>query len=226
MNILKTEWAKLKQMNFTEKRQYIWEYYKIHLAVLAVVLFVLWNFLNIWVINPPKQEYLYFAWMGPFVMPHQLDNFTEALSVIVDNTDRYEIRATNFAIGAHDPQLFMAMQTRFIAALQVGSLDIFLLLNEELQYYTDAGFLLPLDGLMQEVYASNPGLYNALKERLVEVTFYANGTGTPQYMAIDMQGVAFFEEIGVFTGNLYLAIVSNTRRFDRALRALEVIFDE
>ena len=228
MNFFRTEWDKLKIMSFTEKRQYIWEYYKLHMAGIAIAVFFVGGLINTLILNPPRQEYLYFAWVGPFVALQSLDGFMEELEVIVENTDRYTIRAANYGTQGQDPQVIMALQTRFVANLQFGNLDVFMMSPYDMRDFANAGFLMPVMPLMEAVRSHNAALYEVLSQRLFFLTFYPDDdeVAHEDYMAINLDGVMFLEELGINTEDLYMGVALNAHRFDRVARALEVIFDE
>ena len=229
MNFFRTEWGKLKVMTFTEKRQYIWEYYKLHIAGILIGAFALGGMINTLILNPPRQEYVYFAWVGPAVTLQSLDDFMEELDVIVENYERYGVRAANYGLSAADPQVAVALQTRFAANFQFGNFDIFMMQATDMFDFANAGFLLPMQPFMEAVREHCTDLYNTLHPRLVLLTFYPNGVEEPQqevdYMALNLSGVRFLERLAISTGDLYMGVAVNSQRFDRVMRALEVIFD-
>ena len=227
MNMLRTEWAKLAPMTFTEKRQYIWEYYKLHMLAIVVITILVGSILNTMIFNPPRREYVYFVWVGPPVTTLMLDDFAYELNVIVENYDRYVVRATNYNIEGLDPQMIMGLQTRFFAKMQQQLLDFFILTEDWVYEYSTIGFILPMMYFLDEVRLANPELHVLMTERLIEVTYYPIDNGMPRTdcMAVSLRGVAFFDKFYIQTDDLYLAIVINAERFERAIRALEVIFD-
>ena len=225
-NFFRTEWAKLSQMNFTDKRQYIWEYYKLHIFGIAAISFFVGSMLNTMIFNPPRQDYIYFVWVGPFVTSDMLDEFAGEFDIIVEDPDRYLVRAANYSLEGLDPQMIMGLQTRFVAQMQQRLLDLFMLSWVELNDFSAAGFVLPIRHFMSVVEELSPAVHEAMKERLVELTFYHEDYGLiTEYMAVDMYGIPFFDKFGISSANLYLAIVINSERFERVVRALEVLFD-
>ena len=227
MKILKAELEKLAPMSFTEKRQYIWEYYKLHIIVIVFVVFIAGSLLNTLVFNPPRQDYLYFVWIGPPVTTFVLDDFAEELNKIVENPDRYAVRSSHQNFEGLDPQMVMGLQARFVAQLQRRSLDIFMITKEELYYLSSNGLVLPIKSFMNSLEENNPSVHDFMAKRLIEITFFhvVYELTITDYMAVSLDGVSFFDKFDIETDNLYLAVVINTERFERAARALEVIFD-
>ena len=227
MKMLRTEWEKLAPMNFTERRQYIWEYYKLHIFALLVLVFMAGSLMNTLIFNPPRQDFLYFVWIGPQVSPFELDDFAEDLNIIVENPNRYVVRAANYCIQGLDPQTAMALRTRLVAQVQMRRLDVFMLTKEELYDLSSSGLILPIMLFMDALEELNPITHEIMAQRLVEITFFymEDEYATTGYMAASLVDVPFFDKFDIGTDNLYLAIVINSERFERAARALEVIFD-
>ena len=227
MNMLRTEWAKLKEMDFTEKRQYIWEYYKLHIIALLFVTIMTGSLLNTLIFNPPRQDYLYFVWIGPPVTSFVLEDFANEFDIIVEDPERYIVRATNYTLESLDPQMMMALQTRFVAQMQMGGLDLFMLTRYELYVYSSIGFVLPIMTFLDAIGEISPAVHSILGERLVEIAFYVDDYSEilTDYMAASMRGVPFFDKFDIRTDDLYMAVVINSDRFERAVRALELIFD-
>ena len=145
-NFFKTEWGKLKELDFAGKRQYIWEYYRLHMFGIAFVAFILGSFINAW-LNPSPDEYLYVAWFGPPAFHGQLDVMSDALSVIVSDPEREIVQITNYDMGG-DPQIVMAMQTRLFALLQSAAIDVFIAPREGIESFTAEGILRPVDDVL------------------------------------------------------------------------------
>ena len=227
MRMLETEWAKLSQMSFAEKRQYIWDYYKLHIIAFIIMAFLIGSLINTLIFNPPMQDYLYFVWIGPPVSSFVLDDFAKELNVIVENPDRYAVRATNHSLAGLDPQMRMGLQTRFVAQMQQRGLDLFILTKDELYGYSSIGFILPIMNFLEELEEISPAVFGILKDRLVEITFYQeeHGLFITAYRAANMRGIPFFDKFDIRTDDLYMAVVINAERFERAARALEVILD-
>jgi len=211
-NFFKTEWAKLKEMTFREKRQYIWEYYKLHIIGLVFAAFIIGNVLNIWVFNPPKQEYLYVVWLGEQIAPQRLQDLGDRLETILDNPERQRIVVTSYA-ASPVPMENMAIGTRFIGNLQLGLLDMILVPEEGLEELVAEGFIRPVQELLQKLEYLNPPLYDEI------------GRHVPTYaMAISVEGAPLLEELGIDSGGLYVAVVANTRKIYEIAKGLGVFF--
>jgi len=224
-NFLKTEWSKLREMNFTDKRQYIWEYYKIHILFIVIGSIAIGSLINIWFINPPRRSHLYIAWQAGLVHTNHLDEMGERLSVIVDNPDRYHVLVNTYILG-EDSQINNAMVTRFHALLSVGEVSAIIATYQGIQEGSDFGLLRPPTGVLAIIREDNPPLYEALLDRLLTITFEEeDGTYTTDIMAINISGAPLVTDVGIEMDDLYLGLIANFLYDDRIIDALAVMFD-
>jgi len=217
-DFFKTEFGKLREMNFTEKRQYIWEYYKLHIFGFVVLVFAIGSLLNAWVFNPPKQEYIYIGWMSPTSNPINPEILGESLSIIVENPYRQRVGVSSYALtGNH--QVDMALQTRFFATMQTSGFDAFLMNREALEEMAPEGFIRPLHEVISYLSID-------ISERIVTGIYFSMSDGAEKVdaIAISLYNAPLFNQLGIASDNLYFAIVSNTQNFYRIAKALEVIF--
>jgi len=221
-NFFKTEWAKLREMSFAEKRWYIWTYYKIGIFVAALLIFAVGYFINIRFINPRQSEYLYVIWLGEPVALNTLPELEEQLSVIVNDPVREAVFISNF-LQTGNPQMDMALQTRFIALLQIGALDIFLTTREGLDEVAEAGWIRPICELMEAVADIAPELYTMLRDERIITAYIAENEHASE-VAISLTGSPLVDAFGF--DELYLSVVVNTTRIDSVAKALEVFWNE
>ena len=222
-NFFRTEGAKLREMSFTDKRQYIWEYYKIHIIAFVLVVFFVGSLVNTWFINPPARDYLYIAWVGLDVPSEMLNSIGDALVATVDNPDRQQVTVMSYAL-TNNPSLDSAMQQRFAAMLQTGAIDLFMTPYEGITDLAESGFSRPVREVMGYVAAINPMLYRQVSQQLVTITFDLDGTVSTDVMGISLADTPLFDYLNINASNLYFAVVANTQNFDRIANALEVIF--
>jgi hypothetical protein len=136
---LRGEWEKLRAMNFAEKRQYIWEYYKIQLILLAVGLFVLFQIIGLF-INPPPRDYLYIVWIGVPAAHEQLGDLERELLPLAANPDRYRVTVSNYT-ATDDAFMNNALQQRFMAMAQVGGIDAIISTREGMEEMARIGWI-------------------------------------------------------------------------------------
>ena len=199
------EWAKLKEMTFAEKRWYIWEYYKLHIFIGVMVLIIAGSIINN-ILNPPKQDYLYIAWQADAVPTDMLESLGERLSVIVDDPDNYAVTVRMYTL-TDDPQMNMALVTRFHAMLSLGELHILLKTEPDVYEFAVMGITTPLDEVLTIIQDTNPALYGMIYERLITITFTPDwdeeGEPVTETMGIHMGGSPLLAELGFISDDIY-----------------------
>jgi hypothetical protein len=135
------EIEKLKKMNFHEKRQHIWEYYKVQLFFIGLIIVIAFMITNR-ILNPPKENYLYIAWMGPMINPALLTEMGERLKIIVDDTERQQVTVISYA-ATNDHVVNNTMQTRLAAMIRVGDVDVILTTENGIRELTEFEWIRP-----------------------------------------------------------------------------------
>ena len=217
-----TEGAKLKNMNFTEKRQYIWEYYKMHMLFIGIVAVVIGLIINT-VLNPPMRTYLYVAWIDESVHPQRLEALGERLSVIAENQERYEVIVNSYVMtGApgHD----RALSGRLNAQIRVGDVHAFMSGQAGVEVSAANGLIAPVYNLLDEIEALSPYLYAEVRDRLFFVTGTTyEGDEITAPMAISLSGIDLFAQLGIDSDGIYISIVSGAGRLYEVAKAIEVL---
>ncbi|MCL2571734.1 MAG: hypothetical protein FWE11_04965 [Defluviitaleaceae bacterium] len=222
-NFFRTEGAKLKKMNFTEKRQYIWEYYKLHIFVAIIIIFIAGSLINTWFINPPKQEYLYIAWQAP-ATSIQLNALSEALDPIIGDPDRYRVSISSYMFTG-DPQMDQAIVTRFFAMVHVGDLHGVVATKEDMIANVGGDLIKPIHGLLAEIETFDINLFNHVSNHLLHVPItLEDGTTVYDVVGIDLSSSPMIASVGVFVDDLYLGVISNSYHYYEIAKALEILF--
>jgi hypothetical protein len=200
---VREEIEKLKKMNFYEKRQYIWEYYKTQLLIIGLIIVVAFMITNR-ILNPPKENYLYIAWMGHLIDPTLLTELGERLEIIVDDPERQQVTVMSYA-ATNDPMVNNAMQTRLAAMVRLGDVDVILTMGSGVRELTEFEWLRPVDEVIEAMHGFTPPVY------------IIGGRN----MAISLAGSRLLEEIGINPDDLYLTVLANAHRFDHIAKALQ-----
>lgn len=212
-----SEREKLREMTFEEKRWYIWEYYKLHIGVFVLAVFLLGSFINNRFINPRPDEYLYIAWIGVEAFPHQLTAASgELTDSIVYNPERQIAIILDYTTTGN-PEMDMALQTRFLALLQLGNIDAFIAPREGIDSFAEQGFIRPLGDVTPYI-GDNQILY-AIHDRIILIEDAYSNT---HFLAVSLQGSPFLERYGLGASDIYLSMVANSQRFYALAKALEV----
>ena len=221
MNKIKTffneEAAKLRKMNFTDKRQYIWEYYKFQICLFIIISIFIGSMVNR-ALNPPKTFYLYIAWFAPITFNHS-NNLKTGLDIIVDDPDRQEVFISQYHVPGRMQQVLIQ---RFQAMMQIGDIDI-IVFDEH--YRHDMGnFIVPLDPVIEYLNYLDPT--GAIIETIVnwtsESVFTEGEIINPH--AFSLADFAMFNNIEMPSDDLFLGIPAGTDNHIRVAKAILVLF--
>ena len=195
-------------MSPSEKRWYIWEYYKYHIVLGAIFAGFLGSIIYTIFINPPKDDYIYIGWNASHVNSTQLGVITDYLSVLVYDPDNEEVRLISYTHGT-DPELNMAINMRMMAQFTNSNIDIFLTTYENMAQFYNDNFLFPISYLMLYLYNYEPDLA-LLVEELAITPDVANSP-----VGISMENSSILQEAQISTDGVYLVIMGNSQRRER-----------
>jgi hypothetical protein len=227
-NFFKGEAAKLKQMNFTEKRQYIWEYYKLHFGLTLLVLFIAYGFLDAWVLNPAKDELLNVAWLAENEIEEKFTTIQDALiPAIVTDPEKETCTVYSFA-ETGDPQFDMARGQQFQALLSSGQLDIFIVSGwDAVSEFAAIGYLNPVTDLMDELKAADPSSYEKIAPNITIGTFTTeDGESFTGEYGISLKDAQFINGLSFVSQDLYLCACVTSEKLPAMAKAVQVFFRE
>ena len=220
----RTEGTKLKAMTFREKRQYIWEYYKIHILTLIVVALIgaTWA----WSSSPP--EYLYVAWFTTGPYDEDIRHLSQALEVIVPEGSNQPVVVSNYA-HTGNPAFDNPRAQRFFAMTHGGMIDGLLAPQQGILELSMSQFARSIHPVMAYVADISPVLYSQVSANLLTITFSTDQdrpeeTEVTDVMGISLQGSPLLASLGIDDTDLYIALSSTGQRPERMARALEVFF--
>ena len=222
------EAAKLREMNFTDKRQYIWEYYKLHMFFAALILFIGGSLINVWFINPPKRDYFYIAWQGGHIDARVLENLEDRLNIIVDEEIQGRYRATvRSYVLSGEPTFDQALVTRFHALISVGAIHTTITSYAGVEEAAVHGLLLPVDYVMAEIAALDPVMYRVISDNVLHMTFtMEDGTEVTAAIAINLRYAPLLTELGFNTDDLYIGVITTSTNHYQTAKGLLVMFAE
>jgi len=205
---VREEIEKLKKMTFHEKRQHIWEYYKIHMLLVVTVIFFIFGMTQV-ALNPPKREFVYIAWLGPTIETSTLNALGESLSPLLENPQRQRISVTSYT-ETSDETVNQAMRQRFVMLLHTASMDLIITTRIGMEELHEMEWLRPLEGVFARMPCGG--------ENLTKVEF----DGRPKGISLAQSNM--FNELGFETDNLYIMAVMNTNKLAQIALVLEEIF--
>ncbi len=229
----------LKTLKGRTKIQYIWDYYKLPLAVLVILLYILtYNLYNHFTY---KERILYTA----LVNVNAGETLTEGLcGDFLDftnlNPSTYKIELYTGLYLTDDElneyhQYTYASRMKILATIDGELLDVVLMNKEAFDAFSQNGYLYDLEELLNR---TDPGLYGAIKQDLAvniailednqeELIFDASAsyhavTEEHNY-GIDLSQTRLIESAG-FGEPVYFGIIANSPRTDIAVEYLKYLY--
>lgn len=235
-----TEKEKLKELHGKKKREYIWDYYKIPIIGVLIVLFVISymiygrltakeNILSVTCTNMLMNE----EQVAPLVNNY----LTEYLEL---SPSRYRVVAdTSLLVGENDDpansEYAYTSQMKLTAYVSAGELDIMIMDEKGFEYLSARGFLQDLSEVFAEM---DPSLNETLKDSFVfqDVIIEDNSAeilmgSSDEYEAVienhpfglKLNGSPLFPEETTYIP-VYAGICTNSSRTDASLQFLHYLY--
>ncbi len=213
-----TEKQKLKEMSFQDKLSYLWEYYRIHAAVIIGVIALI-SYIIYEIITPNVENQLYVAVINNTISEEVWNqysiNTTEYLGL---NLETEEIQLNyNFYLKSED-EYAMAMQQALTTYIAAGEVDVIIAPESTFKGYVYAGYFekisnqLPTDlytGLADYVFISDT-------EEVPEKNVYG----------IYLTDTKLFSENANNTDPYVLGILVNAGNKENAAEFLRMLYNE
>ena len=226
------ELEKLKTLHGPQKIRYIWDYYKLPIVVLCILLYILGyshsgHFTH-------KEKILYTA----LVNVSASDSLTEQLSTgFLDSLDQDTSKTTmQLYTGLYltddetNPyhEYTYASRMKILASIDGKQLDVVLMNKEAFDAFSQNGYLCDLEELLS---SEDVDLYNRLKPHLVTNTVILEDNSTDlqldpsiTYQAVteehpfglDLSQTSMISDAG-FSDIVYLGIIANSPRTEEAI---------
>ena len=226
------ELEKLKTLHGPQKIRYIWDYYKLPIVVLCILLYILGY--SLYGHFTHKEKILYTA----LVNVSASDSLTEQLSTgFLDSLDQDTSKTTmQLYTGLYltddetNPyhEYTYASRMKILASLDGKQLDVVLMNKEAFDAFSQNGYLCDLEELLS---SEDVDLYNRLKPHLVTNTVILEDNSTDlqldpsiTYQAVteehpfglDLSQTSMISDAG-FSDIVYLGIIANSPRTEEAI---------
>ena len=217
----KKKWKSLKG---TARFQYVWDYYKLQIFLICVIIYVLCYFVYRGVTTEHPQLYLAYVNVdvGETLSRHLTDEFISFLAPvekhsIVKTTDRLALTENLQQI---DGSYVYASQMKILSEIENQHLDVVIMNREAFDAFSQNGFLINLKDFSDTFHLQNLEPYfeenieilsdNATDVMLDPSVEYHSETITYP-MGIDISDFPVIRDAG-FPDRVYLGIIANTPR--------------
>jgi len=224
---IRIEFAKLREMKFGDKVGYIWEYYKLHIAGLLMVFFIILSVLNTTVCNPSPESALFISWNAGYATDEQRDDLKGILEKqLIEEGKNEEVVISYLLMNTEFAHATMAGQQRMVAMLSSRALDIFVLDAELLETYAETGFIKSLESILAEIKSINPAVYQRIEENLIQAMCeIEEDVYEERTVGIRVGNSPLFSKLGLSDQDIYIAVALTTEREENIVKAIIMLFE-
>lgn len=218
---------KILELHGKKRLEYIWNYYKLHIGVLLVGIYVIIYIIFRIVTATTPEIYLGFVNVsaGTDLMQVLTDDFLEELNTGNPRSSiyKYEGLLLTENVDSSNANYVQASQIKILAAINGQMFDVVILDKEALDAFSQNGYLYNMEDFLEE---NAPDQYEELKPYLVkdieilqdnsdeiifhpEVEYVSECTEYP--MALDLSFCPAVSRAG-FGQTIYLAVIRNSAR--------------
>ncbi|MBD8068635.1 hypothetical protein [Bacillus sp. PS06] len=203
----------LAPMSFSEKRAYLWEYYKIHLLVSIVIIALI--IATATSFGDKKDVVLNLVVMGESVDSLSLESLKETMNselLTEDESKDYtvSVRSIQYSSGQMDMHSSVGLQ-KMAAEVATKSIDIFVVEKALFEQLNNDGQLLPFE----EISGIDLSSFN-------ESELYSSALKEDQVIGFNPAGMKIFENV-IYNDDFVLCIPGNTENLQRISQFFEII---
>lgn len=214
----KQEAKKLKDMSWSDRFWYIWEYYKWHMlglflagCLISVIATSIYN-------STLTTQFYCVVINNPMVMRENMDPITVGFKDYMQFGKKDQIFAESLTLptdGSFD-DLALASQGKLAAIIASGDLDVMISDQVIFQRYAEMDSYLDLETVLP------PDLLEIVRDRLLYVK---NESGQSLAYGIDVSGSWLMQSTGIVTEPACFAIMLNTGNLDNCIAMLRFMFE-
>ena len=209
----------LSSMSKKKKAEYIWEYYKLHIIAVLVIIFIVASFIHGQI---TKVDYVFnLTLIGNNVDANKKTNVEKQLTNFVIKTGEQKKQAIIDVIpleGSSKANASMSSIStqKFIANISVGGIDVIILNKAMFQSFASKGMFSRLDNISQLSLASikNEKL-QAIGDDKVKAVY-----------AINAESIKMLKDMGFDTENMVIGIISTCKQKDKATLVLKWLLNK
>jgi hypothetical protein len=151
----KTEREKLREMTLKEKLGYLWEYYRIHAAIVVIVIIIISYVLH-GILSPKIETKFYAAFVDNIVPIDTLDQYQAEFSDYLKlNPQKAKVNFNNNFYLSSDSSYSMNMKQALSTYIYAKEIDVIIAPESEFKNFAYYGFLSPLtDELPTDLYSN------------------------------------------------------------------------
>lgn len=209
----------LTGMSKKKKAEYIWEYYKLHIIGVLVLICIIGSIIHGQI---TKVDYVFnLTMLGNTVDTNKMTDLeTQLTSVVVKDGDKKkQATISNMSLGDSnnsDSAMSSQYMQKFVAQLSVGELDVVILDKDMFESFVKQDMFLRLDNISGLDLAS-------IKSEKIEAS---ETNKTKAVYAINAKDIKIFKNIGFDTTNKVIGIISSTKQKNNSVSVLKWLLNK
>lgn len=210
-----------EDMSINEKKEHIWEYYKIHIFVTLGILFFIGSLINLYIINPSPTVVLDVTVRTEAVDYDYIPVLEEDLEKMLVSEEANESVTVEF-LGTGEnlnPNIQMASQAKFVGKITVKEMDIIVMDQTNAESLIKEGAL--VDYKLLEEYYEGGAFAEVLKDISADPV-----TDEAVIYVVELE---HFPKLQKLMGNseapYYVGIFNGTEHMEAIAKTLEYLFE-
>jgi hypothetical protein len=206
---------KFNEMTFAEKREHIWEYYRIHILGALAVIALAASFIYGTFINPPPETFAQFAFYGGFYVGEEtLTNMREYMDRrLALDTKEYITQSFECYTGdGLDVEYSRAMIEKFSVMLAVAEIDIVITNKSGAEYLGEDDAFLKFSEILSSAEL------DSLNGRL-----YFDAAG--EAVGVKLDGSRALADCGIDSADMIALFMVNSKRLDAAADIMRILWE-
>lgn len=203
----------VKSMSFKEKRAYIWDYYKIHIFAILIVIALIASF--IYSMSTKQQEYYNITYVGNYISENNLSSMKNNINKAILNNDNKKI-ITLDSVFTDKQSLSSNPQAleKLAAKITAKDIDIAIVNRKFFESYFSSGIFFNLQSLN--------GFSSLSKEnyKFLTKTNSSNRLGT---YGIYVEKSSILNKLSSNSYDNILVVISTSERKNKAIKFLKVL---
>lgn len=204
-----------KSMPTNKKIEYIWDYYKLHIIAVIMILLMVGYFIYE---NKTKVDYVFnITMLNAVIEDEGVKKISkDVTTVVVEDGDKKKEALLSYIPNdilnekKADPNYI----TQFMAKIQIGEIDLVIVDKSELNKLIQLSALINLNTI-------GINNLNIAKDKLVELS----QDGEKGIYAVDISNSKYFKNIGIDTNNRVIAGITSSKNQDKIRDVLNILIN-
>ncbi|MCD2345640.1 hypothetical protein [Clostridium guangxiense] len=206
----------IKNMSFKEKRSYIWDYYKLHILALLILIAIIVSL--IYSMATKQEEYYNITYVGDYIGQDNLATVKNNINKVILNNDKKKIITLNSVFTdkaslASNPQTFQVLATKITAK----DIDMSIVDPKFFEQNFSSGMFLNLETLKG---------FSSLKKSNYKFLTKTNSSGHLGTYGIYTKSSKLSSELGSKSNDSLIVVMATSEKKSKALKIMKALLSK